>query len=113
MNAVLESSGKRFKNLTEIYEVVKTVEVVRDGKTRYRLEVIKCYKGCTSVQYDVLCWLYEYIYVQPSYPRSGDKFEKGQKDEETLVMGHMPELHSPTAELALQQALRFLATGDV
>ena len=113
MNAVLESSRERYKNLTEIYEVVKTVEVVRDGKTRYRLEVIKEYRGNTSVLYDVLCWRHEHFHIQPSYPKSGGKFEKEPEDARILVPGHMPELHNSTAEGALQQALKFLATGDV
>jgi len=113
MNAVLESSRERYKNLTEIYEVVKTVEVVRDGKTRYRLEVIKEYRGNTSVLYDVLCWRHEHFHIQPSYPRSGGKFEKEPEDARILVPGHMPALNNPTAEGALRQALNFLATGDL
>ena len=113
MDKILESSRATYANLTEIYEVVKTVEIVKDGKTRYRLDVTKCYNDGLSPQYDVSCWRREDFNIQPSYSRSGDKFEKTPEDAELFVRGHMPALNATTAEQALQMAIRFLATGDL
>lgn len=40
MDSVLERTD-RHPNLTEVYEVVGTSEVVREGKNRFRLDIIK------------------------------------------------------------------------
>lgn len=93
MNEILENCGKKFQNLTEVYEVVKTAEVVKDGKTRYRIEVIKGYKGSLEGCYDVLCWKYD--------------------EARRLISFHIPWLHEETSSVALQRAIKYLSTGEI
>ncbi len=116
MENVLEKA-KGYLNITEIYEVVATTEVVRDGKDRFRIEVIKSHKGGTRTYYDVLCWFYEDYYVQPAYPRSGTtdnwKFERTPKEISIPILWKIPWLSESTPESALRRAISFIATGDI
>jgi hypothetical protein len=119
MEDVLQSASKH-KNITEVYEVVKTAEVVRDGKERFRIEVIKSYNPSErgiDTHYDVLCWKYDYYHLQPSYPRTteGDIINYEQELTDARIVGawSIPWLHEQTAELALRRAIDYLATGTI
>lgn len=105
MSNVLENPDT-LKEFDEVYEVVKTVDVVR-GMRRYRIEVLKSLRH--DIHFQILSWRHEDVNVQPSYPRSGGEFEKKPEDISILVSGGLPWVHMPTVELALRQALNFLS----
>jgi len=117
MTDVLESARK-YKNITERYEVVRTVEIVRDGRDRFRIDVIKKSKeGNMPEHYDVECWYHSDVYVQPSYPRSEEagvkKFDTRATDVRVLIRYDIPWLSENTPEGALRRAINYLATGEI
>ena len=105
MSDVLENS-EVLKEFDEVYEVVKTVEVVHNHR-RYRIEVLKSLRH--DIHFQIFDWRHEYVNAQPSYPRSGGEFEKKPEDMSILVSGGLPWVHQPTAEAALAQALTFIS----
>ena len=112
MNNVLEDYKKRYPGLTEVYEVVQTVEVVVDDRV-CQIEILKCCSN-SSIHYTVRRWDLEHAYIQPSYPRhvgaKGLEFEKEPEDMIIRVRRKLPKVHMPNPELALHEALNFLAT---
>lgn len=96
-------------DFSEVYEVVRTVTIVKRGK-RYRLEVEKCYSN-SLMPYTVSCWVEEDVTLQPSFPRGrGGKFER-----EPEVMHvwkrylDLPWVAENDPDAALRYALVFLA----
>lgn len=119
MSNVLQDAGNH-DNITEVYEVVQTAEVVIDGKNRFRLDVTKSYnptEGGIDIHYSVTCWKYESYHLQPSYPMSEEAskvaFGRSPEEERILVPGDMPWLHESTADGALRRAISYLATGQI
>ncbi len=114
MNKILENCKERFPRLAEVYEVVQTVEVVvkdgsEDGSRRCRIEVLKRY-GPSVDNYVARYWDLESVYLQPSYPRKGGKFQRGSEDETVLTESRfMPSAYGSTPEKTLLEALHFLA----
>ena len=94
---------------SEVYEVVRTVIIVMDDET-YRIEVQKCYSN-PKVPYTARYWVQENVTVQPTYPQTGDKFDR--KPEEMAVWIHydLPWVAQNDPDIALSQALEFLAEG--
>ena len=111
MSNILENY-KQFPRLTEVYEVVQTVQVVIEGSRVIRIEVLKDY--CSSpVSYQVEYWELESAYLQPSYPRSdapeGPVFKKEPDDKRIFHRGmFFPSVYAPTPEAALREALGFI-----
>jgi len=105
MSDVLENP-EVLKEFDEVYEIVKTVEVVVPGK-RYRIEVLKSLRH--DIHFQIYDWRHEHVNAQPSYPRSGGKFERKPEDMEILVPAGLPWVHMPTAEDALREALHWIS----
>lgn len=119
MEDVLKGASKH-KNITEVYEVIRTAEVVRNGKERFRIDVIKSYNPSErgiDTYYDVLCWKYEHYHLQPSYPRTEEagsiKFKEEPIEARMVARWSIPWLNVPTPELALNRAINYLATGSI
>jgi hypothetical protein len=85
----------QYSDITEAYEILKTVEVVKDGRQRYRLDVIKSLKN--EEYYDVRLFIYE---DWAEYKR-------------LIVTHEKPWLKEPTPELALRCAINFILTGNI
>jgi hypothetical protein len=99
---------KKYPDLTEAYEVVKTVEVVHRRKI-YRIEVLKCFSN-PPVHYETECWKREWVVLQQGDMTEG-KFDNKPENMWVLVQSSLPEVHSDDPERALQQALNFLTGG--
>ena len=108
---------KTYSNITEAYEVVKTVEIVKDADfdQRYRLEVIKYCK--IYDYYDVFCWRYLSIHAQSSFLRTeggkNKEFQLKPEDIRILVQVKIPDIIAPTDDIALTRAIHYLSTGDI
>jgi hypothetical protein len=117
MESIINEVVKKYSNITEAYEVIKTVEIVkdRDSTQRYRIEVIKYCK--TYDYFDVFCWRYLSTSAQSSFPKTeGGKNKESQlKPEEIriLVQVKMPDIIAPTDDIALTRAIDYLSTGDI
>jgi len=105
VNNTLENY-KNYPELTEAYEVVKTVEVVHNRKI-YRIDVLKCYSN-PSTPYTVNCWKYESVVMQPSGTNSEGQANKPQ-EMRVLVRSSLPAVNNTQdVESTLNRALRFL-----
>jgi hypothetical protein len=104
MDNVLENY-KEYPDLTEAYEVVKTVDIVYRRKM-YRIEVVKCYSN-SPVNYEVGYWKRESVVLQQA-DRTGGKFDHLPEDQRIFVRADLPDVHSDNSENALRQALGFL-----
>jgi len=107
METVLEDY-KKFNSYNEAYEVVKTAEVVGYDRNMYRVEVLKSFSN-PNVPFSVRYLIQEHVMVQPTYPMTGDKFERKPEDMTVFVDIAGPWVAAQTAEDALSQALSFLA----
>ena len=107
MGSVLEDY-KRYNAFNEVYEVVKTVEVVGYDRNIYRVEVLKCYSN-TSVPFLVNYLTRDEAIVQPTYPQTGGKFDRQPESVEVWHLSREPWVVGQTAEDALKQALHWLA----
>jgi hypothetical protein len=99
---------KNFNAYNEVYEVVKTVEVVGYDRNTYRIEVLKCYSN-PNIKYTVEYSTREDATIQPTYPLKDDKFERKPESIRIWKRADLPWVSMPTAEDALKQALIFLA----
>ena len=104
MNNVLENY-KKYPGLTEVYEVVKTAEVVHNRRI-FRIEVLKCYSNPPGFD-EVRCWKYESVILQQS-DMTGGKFDREPEDVRVLIKTSLPDVHAGTPESALREALHFL-----
>ncbi len=104
MNNVLEDY-KKYPGLTEVYEVVRTAEVVHNRQI-YRIEVLKCYSN-PPVFYQTECWKWENVILQQS-DMTGDKFDREPERMWVLRKRDLPWVHQYDPETALHQALNFL-----
>ena len=107
MEAIL-GDYKRYNAFNEVYEVVKTVEVVGYDRKIRRVEVLKCYSN-TKTPYIVNYLIRDEATVQPTYPKSGGKFERQPESVEIWHRTSEPWVVAQTAEEALAQALHWLA----
>jgi len=109
MSEVLE----RFKDrLNEVYEVVRTVEVVTPQRRIIRIEILKNYtKGELSgfSSYVARYWENSATHLQPSYPQKNGKFTKPPEDAQILWEVSYPWVDAPSPDAALAQALGFVA----
>jgi len=109
MSEVLE----RFKDrLNEVYEVVRTVEVVTSQRRTIRIEILKNYtKGERSGSSSYIARYWERIttHLQPSYPKEEGKFTKSPADGQILWDVAYPWVDAPDPDSALAQALGFVA----
>ena len=98
---------KKYPNLTEVYEVVQTVQIVFNRRT-YRIDVVKYYSN-PPIHYEVLYWELVDVNAQPSYPSSGGKFERRPENMRMLVPASFSSVTNvSTAEDALRQALHWI-----
>jgi hypothetical protein len=104
MNDVLEDY-KKYPDLTEAYEVVKTVEVVYKRHI-YRIDVLKCYSN-PPIHYQTQCWKREWVVLQQG-DRSSGKFDNEPANMWVLVDFNLPWVHNNDPEIALHQSLSFL-----
>lgn len=107
-----------YANLTEIREVERTVDVVVDRSTKdrplynaYRIEVLKCDRGCPNVSYSAQYWRIRDANLETTYSRTG---ERGGEAIETRILmrpvPQLPDVHGlPDPEMALKQALGFVS----
>ena len=93
MNSILEKY-KEYPNITEAYEIVKTVEVVHNRQI-YRVEVLDCYTSL-PIYYSINCW----------------KYNKEPNEMDIFVQYKLPEINQQGPDLALHQALNFLSGAE-
>jgi hypothetical protein len=109
MSEVLESFKDR---LNEVYEVVRTVEVVTKQQRTIRIEILKNYtKGerSGSSSYIARYWEVVTTHLQPSYPKEEGKFTKSPSDVRILWDINYPWVDAPDPDSALAQATDFVA----
>jgi hypothetical protein len=115
MESNLKEIVEKYKNITEAYEIIKTVEIVKDRQL-YRIEVIKN-QNKNDECFEVRCWQYLNINIQPSYPKETkngkDSYESPRKDIMMQVSLKVPALCAKSAEMALRMAIHYLSTGDI
>jgi hypothetical protein len=115
MESNLKEIVEKYKNITGAHEIVKTVEVVKNRQL-YRIEVIKSQTN-NDESFEVRCWQYLNINVQPSYPKEikygKDLYESPRKDIMTQVSLNVPSLFARSSEMALRMAIHYLSTGDI
>ena len=92
MENTIKDAIEKWSEITELYEVVETVEVVASSKI-FRLEVIKGYKGWLEGRYACRGWL-DQGPIKPMMPYEIDITP------------------TSTPEFALDRGLCFLATGN-
>ena len=107
MESVLEDY-KRYDAYNEVYEVVKTVEVVGYDRNFYRIEVLKCYSN-PNVPFLVNYLTRDEATVQPTYPKTRGKFDRQPESVEVWHLSREPWVVAQTAEDALRQGLNWLA----
>ena len=107
MENVLEDY-KKYTGFNEVYEVVKTAELVGYDRNMYRIEVLKCFSN-PNVPYLIRSLIWRHITVQPTYPKTSGKFDRQPEDMGVWVDVELPWVVAQTADGALAQALSFLA----
>lgn len=109
MSEILE----RYKeNLNEVYEIVKTVEVVTKQRGIIRIEILKNYtKGeCSgSNSYVARYWERVTTHLQPTYPGKEGKLPISPTDTQILWAVDYPWVDTSDPDSALSQALGFIA----
>lgn len=101
-----------YKNCSEFYEVVKTVEFVMpygEEDTQFRIEALH---DLQTGRFSTRVYYYEHFHLQPSYPVMNGKFT--QKPSDFRVWVPLPNVawtDRDTADEAITQALGFLGAN--
>jgi hypothetical protein len=109
MSEVLEHYKGR---LNEVYEVVKTIEVVTKQKRTIRIEILKDYtKGeqPRPISYRARYWERVTTHLEPTYPGKEGKLPQSPTDAQILWDIAYPWVDAPDPNSALSQALGFVA----
>lgn len=99
---------KKYSGITEIYQIVNTVELVKDRRI-LRVEILKDYTS-SPIRYIARYWEMEHSHIQPSYPQENGKFTRKSEDVSILKVLDGVDVYENTAEFALHQALHFLTS---
>ncbi len=109
MSEILENYKTRYEGkLNEVYEIVKTVEVVTAAKRIIRIEIVKNYTRGLPYSYKAKYWEVRHTHLQPSYPKENGKFVNSPEDKPILSNVEYPWVESPDPDIALMQALNFV-----
>lgn len=105
---------ERYKDrLNEVYEIVRTVEVVTKQRRTIRIEILKKYgKGeePSPISYEARYWERVTTHLQPTYRREKGKLPTSPTDTEILWDISYPTVHGcPDVDSALSMALSFVA----
>ena len=106
MSEILERYGNK---LAEVYEIVKTVEVVNSQRRIIRVEILKNHSKASPARYQVRYWELENAYLQPSYPKENGKFFNSPIDTMIAQVVDYPDVYTNDPESALAQALGWVA----
>lgn len=110
MSEVLEHYKDR---LNEIYEIVRTVEVVTKQRRIIRVEILKDYtrgERPRPITYKARYWESVTTNLKPTYPGEEGKLPISPTDTQIWWAVSYPEVHDcPDADSALSQALGFIA----
>ena len=108
MSEILERYNEK---LNEVYEVVKTVEVVTKQRRTIRVEILEHYgKGeLPGISYEARYWEKVTTNLKPTYPGEEGKLPESPTNTQILWAIHYPVVHGcPDADSALSQALGFI-----
>ena len=93
---------------SEFYTVEKTIEVVanlKDGNAQIKIEALRDER---TGDYSTKAYLEESVTLQPTYPQSGDSFDRGPENFLIWVAYNLPWTSRKSADEVLKQALGFL-----
>ncbi|MCJ7515530.1 MAG: hypothetical protein MUO89_06140 [Dehalococcoidia bacterium] len=112
MSEILEKYKDR---LNEVYEIVKTVEVVTKQRRIIRIEILEEYgKGeRPGISYKARYWENVTTNLNPTYPGGEGRLPESPTNTQILWAVSYPEVHDcPDADSALSQALGFVVGID-
>ncbi|NLG85572.1 MAG: hypothetical protein GX493_13460 [Firmicutes bacterium] len=89
---------------SEIYEVVRTVEVVMNEQT-YRVEIVRS-GSCSDRHYYSRVWKLEDVVIQLAYPEDQNR---PTRKTQLWIRHSQPWIHQTDPDIALRQALHFLS----
>lgn len=97
---------ERFDAFNEVYELVRTVEVVGYDRNKYRIEILRSHSNPNC--------LFSAKYYAQGFAGSALKYPTGEEAIDTMKdawvhLSQMPSVCGDTAESALTQALSFLS----
>jgi len=97
------------KALASVYEIERTVEIHLTGGKTFRLEVARCVKGTADVHYVV--WYYEQHtrHIALNGTISAESVPHSTPYCIWVPDNHLPWVNQPSADLALSQAIDWLA----
>jgi len=108
MSQILANYKEKFPVLNEVYEVVKTVEVVNSARNQIRIEILKYYTD-PSIKYKARYCEIGSAHLQSSYPREGGAFVREQEDKRILWDIDFPWVETIDSETALLEALKWVS----
>jgi len=107
---MLESAHYAF--CSEFYIVEKSIEVVVEigGEShRIRIDALRASDSTdSSVRYSTTAYIEEDITVQPTYPQTGEKYDRKPESVQVWIGYDLPWTARSSADDALAQALGFL-----
>jgi len=97
-----------YEACSEAYIVEKTVEVVAKIGGEMQTIRIEALHDLRDGYYSTRAYRQEHVTLQPTYPRTGGKYDRSPEEFRVWVRYDLPWTHHDEAEGALSQALRFL-----
>ena len=97
-----------YEACSEAYIVEKTVEVVAKIRGEMQTIRIEALRDLRDGHYSTRAYRQEHVTLQPTYPRTGGKYDRSPEEFRVWVGYDLPGTQDYEAEGALSQALRFL-----
>ncbi len=93
----------------EFYVVEKTVEVVVQISGESQTIRIEALQSLLQGKYSTRAYIQEHVTVQPTYPKTGGKFDREPESMRVWADYDLPWTNRESADDALNQALGFLS----
>ena len=101
-------TGSNIEFCDEFYVVEKSIEVVVKIAGEPQTIRIEALKSLPQAKYCTRAYIQEYVTLQPTFPQTGEKFDRKLEDMCIWVDYSLPWTDRESADDALNQALGFL-----